>query len=246
MTTSFDPDRSNESRQWIEEMTGKRFPSESFHESLKSGVLLCELVNKVKPGTISKINSGGMPFVQMENIAAYINGCKAIGLEDRNNFMTVDLFEAKNLVQVVQNILTLKRTVGHGFEKQSKDQIKISGRDQTTQLKGQEDLHSRDVRDVTHSNDISRTGSALMSGRHENTEAFKCPVCTQFITSGAVNALGQSWHPNCFTCKKCGVKLATSKYFEDSGKAYCDRCILIVRPSGVKGVTVDRGFKFGN
>lgn len=58
-----------------------------------------------------------MPFPQRENISAYIDGSRAAGVEDNNNFMTIDLFEAKNLGQVALNIVTLKRKTGHGMEK---------------------------------------------------------------------------------------------------------------------------------
>lgn len=34
-----------------------------------------------------------------------------------------------------------------------------------------------------------RVGPAKVSGRLENEKAFVCPVCTKFITSGAVNGM---------------------------------------------------------
>jgi hypothetical protein len=55
-----------------------------------------------------------------ENIAAYITGSKALGVPDEYNFMTVDLFEGKDLNQVALNVLALKRAQGHGFQKQTK------------------------------------------------------------------------------------------------------------------------------
>lgn len=41
--------------------------------------------------------------------------------------MTIDLFEGKNLLQVAQNIITLKRELGYGFEKQAPAQIQDYG-----------------------------------------------------------------------------------------------------------------------
>lgn len=49
------------------------------------------------------------PFLIMENIDAYIKGCRAIGLQDTQVFMTVDLYEAQNMTQVVANIHALAR-----------------------------------------------------------------------------------------------------------------------------------------
>lgn len=39
--------------------------------------------------------------LQQENVAAYIAGSKKLGVPDQYNFMTVDLFEKKNLAQVM-------------------------------------------------------------------------------------------------------------------------------------------------
>ena len=72
-----------------------------------------------------------MPFMQMvsesshrisdllyqENIASYINGSRSLGVPDQYNFVTVDLYEAKDLAQVIENIINLKRITGHGFAK---------------------------------------------------------------------------------------------------------------------------------
>ena len=41
-----------------------------------------------------------MPFVCMENITAYTQACKAAGLPDEYNFVSVDLWEGGRLKQV--------------------------------------------------------------------------------------------------------------------------------------------------
>jgi len=225
-----------------------KFSSSSLYDSLKDGVILCEFLNKIQPGTVKKINTSTMPFKQMENVAAYIEGSRKLGVPDEYNFVTVDLFEGKNLAQVVENIRTLKRITGHGFQKQIANPtatVPLTS-DQTTDSKSQEQLISRNPQQLKSENDVKRTGRAMLSGRQTNESAMRCLVCTQFITSGAVNALNKTWHPNCFCCKKCNVKLSTTKYYEYSDNPYCERCILMVNPqTSVKGVTTDKGFKFG-
>jgi transgelin len=67
------------------------------------------LANKIKAGTVKKINNGSMPFIQMENINAFLVACKSIGVPDTDLFMTVDLFEAKNMGQVIQTLHALGR-----------------------------------------------------------------------------------------------------------------------------------------
>eukprot|EP01118_Nematostelium_gracile_P018808 TRINITY_DN849_c0_g1_i1.p1 TRINITY_DN849_c0_g1~~TRINITY_DN849_c0_g1_i1.p1 ORF type:complete len:258 (-),score=76.85 TRINITY_DN849_c0_g1_i1:78-851(-) len=257
MSAKFDVAKANEAKEWIESMTGEQFSSDDFGDSLKSGVLLCKLLNKIEPGTVPKINTQNMAFKQMENIAAYLEGSRKLGVPDQYNFMTVDLFEKKNLGQVALSVLTLKKEKGFGFEKSGNTPSSGNGqgipsfsiRDQSTQPKSQEEFVQREPTNFTSSNDVARAGQAKTTGRLANDEAFKCPVCTKFVTSGAVNALGKAWHPNCFTCKKCGVKLSNTKYYEHDENAYCERCILMVKPQNAvktaSGNLAERkGFKF--
>ena len=42
--------------------------AKDMQEILKDGVILCKLVNVIKPGSVKKINKGHMAFKQMENI----------------------------------------------------------------------------------------------------------------------------------------------------------------------------------
>ncbi len=48
-------------------MTGEKFAS-SYDDSLKNGVILCNLVNKLSPGIVQKINTTGSNFKMMENV----------------------------------------------------------------------------------------------------------------------------------------------------------------------------------
>eukprot|EP00033_Pygsuia_biforma_P000283 GCRY01000348.1.p1 GENE.GCRY01000348.1~~GCRY01000348.1.p1 ORF type:complete len:193 (+),score=36.16 GCRY01000348.1:86-664(+) len=104
----YDPQLENEARAWIEAVTGLSI-SGDFHEELKSGVVLCELINKIKPGSVKKINKMKMPFMQMENINAYLQACQNIGMPVHDTFMTVDLFEAQNMNAVINQIHALGR-----------------------------------------------------------------------------------------------------------------------------------------
>ncbi|KAL6063216.1 Transgelin-3 [Balamuthia mandrillaris] len=132
--SKLDPARMREAAEYIQDKTGTRVgynSKDDFAEPLKSGiflknislmgmkvnlltfflvvgVVLCNMINKIRPGIVSKINNGKMPFVQMENINAYLTACEQLGLRKSDCFMTVDLFEAKNMVPVIDNILALK------------------------------------------------------------------------------------------------------------------------------------------
>jgi hypothetical protein len=102
-------DITEQARQWIADVTGMAVEGE-LGDALKSGVLLCEVVNKVKPGHIKKISKSKMPFPQRENIKAWTDAARDVfGVPDRDNFETGDLFEQSNMKQVVICILSAGR-----------------------------------------------------------------------------------------------------------------------------------------
>jgi len=103
---------------WMAEVLGIAPPPEAadveghhalLHAWLRSGELLCELINKLQPGTISRVSSSAMPFKQMENISNYIEACAALGVPNQDCFRSVELFEGKDLRAVVRNIHSLGR-----------------------------------------------------------------------------------------------------------------------------------------
>lgn len=97
-----------QAQRWVEGVTGEKFKA-SFHDSLKSGVLLCRLVNKIKPGSVpeNRISLSNMPFNQRENVTAYLDACRRLGVREADMFVTADLFEGNNLVAVVNNLYAL-------------------------------------------------------------------------------------------------------------------------------------------
>ncbi|KAI9998595.1 hypothetical protein PInf_003144 [Phytophthora infestans] len=104
------PTAEEEAQEWIEAVLGEKFLT-SFGDSLKDGVMLCSLMNKIKPGLIPRIQSSSMPFKQMENVSAFVRACRSIGVAEFDLFETIDLYNQKNLGQVVQCIHALGRTI---------------------------------------------------------------------------------------------------------------------------------------
>lgn len=86
-------------QQWIEAVTGTKF-TQPFAQNLKDGQLLCQLINKIKPGTIRKIETSAMPFKQMENISNFLRACRSLGVAEHDVFETVDLYEAKACISL--------------------------------------------------------------------------------------------------------------------------------------------------
>lgn len=57
--------------QWIEEVTGQKLPSQPYEDVLRDGVVLCNLINKIVPGSVKKIQAKGTNFQLMENVQRY-------------------------------------------------------------------------------------------------------------------------------------------------------------------------------
>ncbi|KAL4114016.1 hypothetical protein PRIC2_014935 [Phytophthora ramorum] len=104
------PTAEEEAQAWIEAVLGESFLT-GFGDSLKDGIMLCTLMNKIKPGLIPKIQSSSMPFKQMENVTSFVRACRSIGVAEFDLFETVDLYNQKNIGQVVHCIHALGRTI---------------------------------------------------------------------------------------------------------------------------------------
>uniref|UniRef100_A0A3Q0T8R6 Calponin-homology (CH) domain-containing protein n=1 Tax=Amphilophus citrinellus TaxID=61819 RepID=A0A3Q0T8R6_AMPCI len=61
-------DAFNEAQRWIEEVTGKLFGCSDFRAALENGVLLCDLINQLKPGIIKRVNRLSTPIAGLVSI----------------------------------------------------------------------------------------------------------------------------------------------------------------------------------
>ncbi|KAG0735157.1 hypothetical protein G6F57_007958 [Rhizopus arrhizus] len=100
--------REQEAKRWIEEIIGEQFPLDDFAESLKDGVILCKMIGKLAPGQ-GKFKQSKMPFIQMENISIFLKGAEALGVPKHDLFQTIDLYEKKNMTQVIDSIYAISR-----------------------------------------------------------------------------------------------------------------------------------------
>jgi len=104
-----DPELEGEVLSWIEAVLGEKLPNGEYEEILKNGVVLCKLMNKLLPGSVSRINETGTHFKMMENINAFQVAAKKFGVPEIDVFQTVDLWEKRNIPQVTQCIMALGR-----------------------------------------------------------------------------------------------------------------------------------------
>uniref|UniRef100_A0A2I2Z0Q1 Calponin n=1 Tax=Gorilla gorilla gorilla TaxID=9595 RepID=A0A2I2Z0Q1_GORGO len=88
----YDPQKEAELCSWIKGLTGISIDP-NFQKSLKDGIILCILMNKLQPASVPKINHSMQKWHQLENLSNFI---KAIVSYDMN---PMDLFEANNLFE---------------------------------------------------------------------------------------------------------------------------------------------------
>lgn len=108
----YNPQLDMDMRKWVAAFLGVDVdlsPSTSFASIFKDGILLCRIINKIKPGTIPEPARTGLAFKQMENIQNYLHGCKELGLPESSLFNTIDLFEEKNVNMVIKNVYNMSQ-----------------------------------------------------------------------------------------------------------------------------------------
>jgi len=86
---------------WIEALTGERKGQMSVCEWLRSGVLLCNLVNVITPGNIPKVHRSNVAALQHENIKFFLSAARDFGVREHSAFNAVDLYEEKNMGSVI-------------------------------------------------------------------------------------------------------------------------------------------------
>lgn len=98
---------------WLEATTGH--PIDYFYESLRDGVILCHLINEIRPRMIPRIVDtvgSGVPAVGLqarENVKNYLRACEALGVKKTELFVPSDLCDRQNLVAVLNNLTALAR-----------------------------------------------------------------------------------------------------------------------------------------
>ena len=104
--------KDQEAQEWMESIIGAKFPpKEKYEDVLKDGTILCQLINKLAPGSLNKVNTSGGQFKMMENINNFSKAIKVYGVPDLDVFQTVDLWEQKDISQVTSTLFALGRAV---------------------------------------------------------------------------------------------------------------------------------------
>jgi len=90
-------------RGWLAEVLDERIdPKAPLEALLHDGILLCRLLNRIKPDAIQTINgSGSTQFLLRDNVDTFLKCCESdLGLRPANLFDVADLFEGRNMKRV--------------------------------------------------------------------------------------------------------------------------------------------------
>ncbi|XP_077435270.1 LIM domain only protein 7 isoform X2 [Vanacampus margaritifer] len=89
-----------EAQRWIEAVTKKTFKGKDFRSALENGVLLCDVINRIKPGIIKRINRLPTPIAGLDNINVFLKACLKLGLKEAQLFHPGDLQDLSSRVTV--------------------------------------------------------------------------------------------------------------------------------------------------
>mmetsp|Transcript_2754 Transcript_2754/g.8851 ORF Transcript_2754/g.8851 Transcript_2754/m.8851 type:complete len:893 (-) Transcript_2754:930-3608(-) len=83
--------------------------AQSLGDWLRSGVVLCALVNVLKPGQIAKVadDPGATAFKKRENVDKYLRATEALGAHASDLFNVSDLVDDKDMNLVIANLAVL-------------------------------------------------------------------------------------------------------------------------------------------
>ncbi|KAK3734958.1 hypothetical protein RRG08_038982 [Elysia crispata] len=105
-----DPELEEQALVWIEQNLGHPIDRKTPYEDvLKDGIILCNLMNKLMPGCIKKIDTKGGGFALMQNIERFQVAARKWGVPENEVFQTVALWEKKNIPQVTLCIHAIAR-----------------------------------------------------------------------------------------------------------------------------------------
>ena len=93
-----DPKQVNEAHKYLESMN--KIKINDFWEEIRDGVILCNTVNAIKPGTCKKFKKSKIAYVCRTNIQIFLEGCGKLGIPEVDLFESRDLYDQQDLSRV--------------------------------------------------------------------------------------------------------------------------------------------------
>lgn len=100
----------DEVAEWIERILPIKL-ERPIELQLRSGQILCALINAIKPGLIKKIHSKKLAPMQRENIGWFLEAVRQFHVSESDCFMTNDLFESADVRQVLICLSSLQKQI---------------------------------------------------------------------------------------------------------------------------------------
>eukprot|EP01103_Thecamoeba_quadrilineata_P007479 TRINITY_DN17353_c0_g1_i1.p1 TRINITY_DN17353_c0_g1~~TRINITY_DN17353_c0_g1_i1.p1 ORF type:complete len:823 (+),score=196.91 TRINITY_DN17353_c0_g1_i1:5-2473(+) len=94
---------------WIEEVLKVVLKGEDLHEALKTGIVLCYLMNEIDDSMMPIHEGTTHAFKLRENISSFLLALEDYGIPSHKMFMQNDLWEGTNMVTVIECIAELGR-----------------------------------------------------------------------------------------------------------------------------------------
>eukprot|EP01125_Pyxidicula_operculata_P011975 TRINITY_DN3925_c0_g1_i2.p1 TRINITY_DN3925_c0_g1~~TRINITY_DN3925_c0_g1_i2.p1 ORF type:complete len:1422 (-),score=336.90 TRINITY_DN3925_c0_g1_i2:51-4316(-) len=105
-----DPEFEKKVADWIEKLISEELsPKGNLWQSLRNGIVLCKMLNKIKPGVVGNFNTklfqGKLHALsERENITKYLESCWKLGLPSSDMFIVNDLHGKQSFGAVLNNI----------------------------------------------------------------------------------------------------------------------------------------------
>ena len=105
---SYDVELEKRVREWIEGNLGRKLDG-PFRESLMDGTAVCDLINKLSPGKITKIHRSKIAMFCRENFGFFQRACLDLGCIESETAVFEDVYDNRNMGLFLTNIIALAR-----------------------------------------------------------------------------------------------------------------------------------------
>lgn len=96
---------------WIEAVLNDHIPPIDYENLFRDGVLLCRVMNTLKPGSVGEIQELCTKESQRANIQAFIEAARAYGVAEDKLFSVEDLNDKSGISKVTMTIIYLGKSV---------------------------------------------------------------------------------------------------------------------------------------